>query len=120
MAIQARSSEYGVIHHETIADMMEEMKDDPKWYSVTFWGGYWLVKRKNVSWGFVEGLLEKFANYKKGEHSLYFVKPFIEPKEAFDRVIYRLALGEDISIESDYRLIIHEVLSVDEFVERFV
>lgn len=122
MAIQARSFEYGVIHFDTVLDAVEEMKDDPKWRNISCGGILWSVKRKKQSWGFVEGLLEDLSEKYREERNLdalYFVNQNVEPVEAFDRIIYKLCKDGDISMETDYTLHIHEVLSFDEFVERF-
>jgi hypothetical protein len=72
--------------------------------------------------GFVEGLLEDLSEKYREERGLdapYFVNQNVEPVEAFDRIIYKICKNEDISMETDYTLHIHEVLSFDEFVERF-
>lgn len=122
MAIRASSFEYGVIHFDTVLEAVDEMKDDPEWWNVLCGGIMWFVKRKKKSWGFVEGLLQKSSEKYRDEidlDALYFVNQRVEPIEAFDRVIYKLCKDGDISTETNYDLCIHEVLSFDDFVERY-
>lgn len=122
MAIRASSFYYGVIHFDTVLDAVDEMKDDRKWWNITCGGIMWYVKRKNQTWGFVENLLQKSSQKYTDEQNLYtpyFVNLNVDPVEAFDRIIYKLCKYGDITTETDYKLYIHEVLSFDEFVERF-
>lgn len=102
--------------------MFEEMTDDSRWWSVFCGGILWCVKRKKQSWGSVEGLLENKSQTYANEqclNAIYFVKQNVEPVTAFERTIYKLCLGEDISAETNYSLNIDEVLSVDQIKQRF-
>lgn len=85
-------------------------------------GIMWYVKRKTQSWGYVEDLLQKSSQKYTEEQNLYtpyFVSLNVEPTEEFDRIIYKMCKYGDISTETNYKLYVNEVLSLDEFVKRY-
>jgi hypothetical protein len=71
---------------------------------------------------FVEGLLQKSSEKFREEQNLntiYFIYIDIKPEESHN-LFYKLCHNEDIStINTDLNLCIYEILSLDEFVERY-